>query len=173
MFFRKVLVMVVAVVGKLDHYELNEYGMSVQFTIADLIEALDFAGFNDLVEQGAMLDQQSGQVLVWSSEMDFEELNGIPEPDDLYGNPRYIAMPDEQELDLGRPLALEFARQQLPDDADTVASIFRKRGAYRRFKDLLGQRNKLDSWHQFEADAREAAIRDWAESMDISIVDDK
>ena len=113
-----------------------------------------------LVEQRAVLDQQSGQVLVWSSEMDFEELNGILEPDDLYGNPRYFAMPDERELNLGRPLALQFARQQLPDDADTVASIFRKRGACGRFKDLLGQRNKLDSRHRFEADARKVAIGD-------------
>ena len=34
-------------------------------------------------------------------------------------------------LGLGKPLALDFAREFLPDDLDEVRYIFSKRGAYR------------------------------------------
>jgi len=35
-------------------------------------------------------------------------------PDDIEGDKKYIAIPDKRELDLGKPLALDFAREFLP-----------------------------------------------------------
>ena len=54
-------------------------------------------------------------------------------------------------LDLGKPLALDFARQFLPGDFDDVRQFFSRRGTYARFKDLLARRGVLDQWYDFEA----------------------
>ena len=44
----------------------------------------------------------------------------------------------KNDLDLGSRLALRFADQHLPEKAaDKVYDIFRRKGAYARFKDLL------------------------------------
>ena len=47
--------------------------------------------------------------------------------------------------------------------------IFHKRGAYARFKDLLQRKNALDRWYDFEAEATEAALREWCEINGITI----
>jgi hypothetical protein len=64
-------------------------------------------------------------------------------PDDI-DNEKYIAIPDKRELDLGEPLVLDFAREFLTDGYDEVRHIFSRRGAYRRYKDLLVRRGALN-----------------------------
>ena len=66
-----------------------------------------------------------------------------------------IVEAEMRELDLGKPLALDFARQFLPGDFDDVRQFFSRRGAYARFKDLLDRRGVLDQWYDFEAKAEE------------------
>jgi hypothetical protein len=56
---------------------------------------------------------------------------------------------------------LDFAREFLPDDHDEVRYIFSRRGAYRRFKDLLVRRGAIDQWYDFSNKAEEAALREW------------
>ena len=95
-------------------------------------------------ENEAYLYRQSGKIY-WHSEFgdNDEEL-----PDDL-DNEKYIAIPDKRELDLGKPLAFDFAREFLPNDYDEVRHIFSRRGAYRRYKKLLVRRHALERWHDF------------------------
>jgi len=63
-------------------------------------------------------------------------------PDDVGDSEKYLQIPDKRELDLGKPLALDFARQFLPNDFDEVRQLFSKRGAYARFKDLLDRKTR-------------------------------
>jgi hypothetical protein len=56
---------------------------------------------------------------------------------------------------------LEFAREFLPDDYDEVRHIFNRRGAYRRYEDLLVRRGVLERWYDFSNKAEEAALREW------------
>jgi len=44
-------------------------------------------------------------------------------PDDVGDSEKYLQIPDKRELDLGKPLALDFARQFLPNDFDEVRSL--------------------------------------------------
>ena len=44
-------------------------------------------------------------------------------PDDI-DDEKYISISDKRELDLGKPLVLDFAREFLPDDYDEVRHIF-------------------------------------------------
>ena len=80
-------------------------------------------------------------------------------PDDI--DEKYISIPDKRELDLGKPLVLDFAREFLPDDYDEVRHIFSRKGAYRRYKDLLVHRGALERWYDFSNKAEEAALREW------------
>ena len=58
------------------------------------------------------------------------------------------AVPHENDLGLGRHLALAFVDQELSDEYDTVAGFFRRRGAYGRFKALLHARGMLEQWYE-------------------------
>jgi hypothetical protein len=115
-------------------------------------------------ENEAYLDRQSGKIY-WHSE--FGE-NGEELPDDI-DNEKYIAIPDRRELDLGKPLVLDFAREFLRDDYDEVRHIFSRRGAYRRYKDLLVRRGALERWYDFSNKAEEAALREWCAENGIDL----
>jgi hypothetical protein len=101
-------------------------------------------------------------------------LDGLEEeelPDDLEESDKYLAIPDKYELDLGKPLALAFAREFLPAYFDEVRHMFSKRGAYRRFRDFLLRRNALDQWYEFEERATDRALREWCEVNSITLAD--
>src|SRR6478672_10339387 len=124
--------------------------MPVSFSDVQL--AFEFVSSGGMGENEAYLDRQSGKIY-WHSEFgdNDEEL-----PDDI-DDEKYISIPDKRELDLGKPLVLDFAREFLPDDYDEVRHIFSRRGAYRRYKDLLVRRAALERWYDFSNKSEEAA----------------
>jgi hypothetical protein len=135
--------------------------------LKDIREAFEFVSAAD-GEHQAFLCKQSGK-LYCHSELcdDLDEL-----PDDIDDNEKFLPMPDKKELDLGKPLALDFAREFLPGDFDDVRQFFNGRGAYARFKDLLHRRGSLDQWYDFEAKAEERALRMWSELNSIEVSDE-
>jgi hypothetical protein len=94
--------------------------MPVSFS--DLHCAFEFVSSGGMGENEAYLDRQSGKIY-WHSEFgdNDEEL-----PDDI-DDEKYAAIPDKRELDLGKPLVLDFAREFLPEDYDEVRRIFSRR----------------------------------------------
>lgn len=133
----------------------------------DILLAFEFVSTGSAGEHQAFLCRQSGK-LYWHSEFtgESDEL-----PDDIEDTDKYVQIPDKRELDLGKPLVLDFARQFLPDDVGDVQQIFRKRGAYARLKDLLQRRGALDHWYDFEANAEEKALRMWCDHNSIEVGD--
>ncbi|MQX75916.1 hypothetical protein [Sinorhizobium medicae] len=133
----------------------------------DILLAFEFVSSGGTGEHQAFLCKQSG-TLYWQSEFtgDLDEL-----PDDIDDSDKYVQIPDKRELELGKPLALDFAREFLPDDVGDVREIFSKRGAYARFKDLLQRRGALDQWYDFEANAQETALRMWCNLNSIEVGD--
>jgi hypothetical protein len=140
--------------------------MSTSF--ADLQFAFEFVNFGGLGENRAVLDRQTGRVYYHSEVGDNVEEDEIP--DDL-DDERHIEIPHKSELNLGKALVLDFVRQFLPGDYDDVRDIFRRKGAYGRFKVLLVRRGSLDRWHDFSAKAEEAALREWCADNEIELVD--
>ena len=56
----------------------------------------------------------------------------------------WIAFPDASELRLGKDVALRYAERFLSEnDYERVVDIFYRRGAFRRFKDLLDERRGI------------------------------
>jgi hypothetical protein len=140
--------------------------MSVKFD--DLQLAVDFVSFGGLGENRAILDTQTGR-FYWHSEFG-DNLEEDELPEDL-DEERYLAVPHKKELNLGTALVFDFVREFLPDDYDEVRDIFRRRGAYGRFKAMLVRRRALDRWHDFSAKAEEAALRAWCDDNAIKLVD--
>jgi hypothetical protein len=136
-------------------------------SLKEILGAFEFVSAGGMGEHQAFLCKQSGKIY-WHSELsdDLDEL-----PGDIDDSEKYVQIPNKRELDLGKPLVLDFARQFLPDDFDEVRQIFSSRGAYARFKDLLDRRGALDQWYDFEAKAEERALRMWCDLNSIEVGD--
>jgi hypothetical protein len=89
----------------------------------DIILAFEFVSGGDTDEHQAFLCKDTGK-LYWRSDAVEDEL-----PDDIDDGEKYVQIPHKRELDLGKPLVLDFARQFLPDDFDEVRGIFSQKGA--------------------------------------------
>jgi hypothetical protein len=131
---------------------------------AELQDAFEFVSVGAPSENEAYLDRQSGKIYYHSEYCDFDE----ELPDDL-DDQKYIAIPDKRELDLGKPLVLDFVRQFLPNDYDEVRRIFSRKGAYGRYKDLLVEWGALDRWYDYSNKAEEAALREWCAENGIEL----
>ena len=130
-----------------------------------LLEAFEFVSFGQPGEHEAYLCTKTGEIH-WHSEYgDNEE----PLPDDIEDPEKYIAIPHKNDLGLGKSLVLKYAAEFLPDALDNVREIFRRRGAYARFKDLLEHRGMLQQWYEYEATAQKYALRDWCEDRGIEL----
>src|SRR5262252_5039275 len=138
--------------------------MPVNFS--DLQWAFEFVSSGGMGENEAYLDRQSGRIY-WHSEFgdNDEELR-----DDI-DDQKYIAIPDKRELDLGKPLVLDFAREFLSEDYDEVRRIFSRRAAYRRFKDLLVRQGALERWFDFSSKSEETALPEWCAENGIELSD--
>jgi len=88
-------------------------------------------------EHQAFLCRQSGKVYWY---IEYSKL-----PDDIDDSEKYVQIPDKKELDLDKPLVLEFVRQTLPSEMAKVQRIFSAKGAYARFKDLMDRKGALES----------------------------
>ncbi|MGA3343187.1 MAG: hypothetical protein ABSD11_22045 [Methylocella sp.] len=133
----------------------------------DLRDAFEFVCAGGGGEHQTFLCKQSGKLYCHSELCD--DLDILP--DDIDDSEKFLPIPDKRELDLGKPLALDFARQFLPGDFDDVRQIFSRRGAYARFKNLLDRRGMLDQWYAFEAEAEESALKMWCELNSIEVSD--
>jgi hypothetical protein len=132
-----------------------------------LEDALRFVGGGGDFGNAAWVCRQTGAVLCHSDDTDDFD----PLPDDIDDEARYVPVPDQHELELGKPLALEFARTQLPACYEQVREIFSHRVAYARFKDLLQRHQSLDAWHQWETEQTRLALRAWCADNGITLTD--
>jgi len=132
----------------------------------DIELAFSFVSSSAPMENQAYISLDTGQIY-WVS-----EFNPVEEevPEDLESSDRYLALPHKNELCRGRNLALDFAHDELPDRYHEVEAIFHRKGAYRRFKDLLASVGLLDKWHKFEEAALDQALREWCAAHSIAIV---
>jgi hypothetical protein len=122
---------------------------------SDILSAFEFVSGGDGGEM-VFLSRETGETF-WHSDGDnFEEL-----PGDIDDREKYVKLPNKRDLDLGQRLVMRFTREELPNRYTKVVEIFSRRGAYRRFKDLLEHEGALDKWFEFENAAQEKALRKW------------
>jgi len=133
----------------------------------DLEMAYSFASSGYMIDSQAYICRKTGQVF-YTSDDDWDD---IQVPENLDDETRYAQVPDQAQLNLGKHLVLQFTGQQLPDEYETVERIFRRRGAYGRFKEFLYGRGKLDDWYKFENAAIENELVKWANEEGFTVAD--
>lgn len=138
--------------------------ISVNF--ADLDMAVEFVSSGMPTEHRAYISIDTGAIYWVSDSSDIED----DAPEDLEESDQYVAVPSKTDLGLGRPLALRFTEERVPDEYDTVRQFFARRGAYGRFKDLLTTHGQLDAWYAFEAECTERALLEWCEAQMITAI---
>ena len=116
-------------------------------------------------ENYAYINTKTGEIIYAS---DFEDMDEDQE-DEYYANDDWVSVPHKNALDLGRNLVYEFASAFLPDDYERIRDIFRSKGAYARFKELLMNRGKLQDWYDFENEQQKKALLDWCKEKGIEI----
>jgi tRNA splicing endonuclease len=134
----------------------------VKFT--DIEDAFFFVSSDQYGMNTAILNKVTGGIYYRSEMGDIDE---IDENDLDWDN--CIKIPHKNDLELGRELVFEFVETHMPDEYDRVWHMFRKRGAYGRFKSLLESRGLLQSWFAFESQREEQALREWCKENGIEL----
>jgi hypothetical protein len=138
--------------------------MTISFDFDDLENAFLFVSMDPRYAHSAYLCKETGEIFYLSEMGDSDEI-----PEDIDDPDKYIEIPHKNDLDLGKALVIEFTSIYLPEDLDKVYTIFRHKGAYSRYKDLLERRGILKDWYEFENEREKAAIRQWCRENNIEI----
>ena len=128
----------------------------------DIELAFDFVSSDQMFMHSAYLCRKTGQIFYTSDMGDSDEL-----PEDIYENEQYVEVPHKNELGLGKALVLDFTSTYMPNDLEDIYSIFRKKGAYSKFKNLLERRGFLEKWYSFEEKRQKEALKEWCKENKI------
>lgn len=140
-------------------------------SFAELLDAFELVNSNRDADNQAYICRLSGKIYSRMDPLYVGEEYAGELPDDVGDEEKYLALPDKRDLELGNALAMEFVRQNLPRDYDDVRDMFRKKGAYARFKGMLVQRRALEQWYDFERAATESALREWCKLNEVELTD--
>jgi hypothetical protein len=138
--------------------------MPVAFS--EIEDAFAFVGMGEFGNK-AWVCRETGAIHM-RSDWDADQFEPLPQ--DIDDGARYAKLPDPRYLDLGEELVLRFAAERLDEHYDGIAAIFSRKGAYRRFRQFLSRLGALDSWYEFENNAREKALRDWCAENSVEVV---
>lgn len=133
-------------------------------TFEEIQDAFFFVSSDEYGMNRALLCLDNGEIYFRSEYGDIDELD-----EDEFDCDHFIEIPHKNELDLGQALVFEFAEMRMPDELGLVDHMFNRRGAYRKFKDLLESKGLLQSWYDFEKDREEEALRQWALENEIKL----
>ena len=130
----------------------------------ELLFGFEFVSSSPELDVGAYVSLETGEVFCDTGDFGDEELPvGLDDPT------RYLPVPEKGDLDLGSHLVFRFVEEELPDRYDEVREIFRHKGAYRRFKDLIESDGVLEKWFAYEAAAVQAALTEWASENGLAV----
>lgn len=128
--------------------------MNIKFS--DVLDLFELVNFGSPFNHEGYICKETGKTYFYSEFGDNEE----ELPDDI-NDKKYLAIPHKNELNLGNNLAFEFTLDYLPTEYEKVRLIFRRKGAYARYKSLLESVGKIEEWYQFEAKCTEEALQLW------------
>ena len=133
-------------------------------SFSEIQDAFIFVSSAGYGMNSAVLCKDTGQIFYSSETGDIDEIGDK----DLDWD-ECIDIPHKNDLDLGQRLVLKFVEKHLPAGYHHVQQIFRKRGAYARFKDFLESKELLQSWYDFERRREEYLLRQWCEENEIEL----
>jgi len=122
-------------------------------TIEDAFHFVSSAAYGEHI---AVVSRTTGQAYFASVMSDLDEL-----PDNVNESDDYIGIPHKNDLDLGKPLVMEFVRRRCPEQIDRVYTLFKRRGAYGHYKELLTEKDLMEDWYAFENERTREALLEW------------
>jgi len=125
-----------------------------------LEDALEWVS-SDFLDNEAYVCRKTGKIHWISGDpgaIDDEEI-----PEDIRDSNKYLPVPDKRDLDLGNRLVFDFASQYLPRQYDDVRDMFRRKGAYRRFKNFIEREGLLEEWYRYNDEQEGKALAAWCE----------
>ena len=131
---------------------------------SDVQDAFFFVSSAGHGEHSAVLCRDTGQIYYRSEAGDLDE---ISDREIDWG--KCVDIPHKNDLGLGQQLVFEFVENHLPDEYQQVQQIFRNRGAYGGFKDLLESKGLLQNWYDFEDQREEQALRQWCDENELEL----
>jgi hypothetical protein len=140
-----------------------ETSKPVSLSYRDLFVAFECVSACTAGESEAYICRKTGRIYLVSTLVDSDE----DLPDDIETSEQYLRLPRRWEFGLGRELVFGFVRSEIPDEWERLVELFRRRGAYAEFRQILRAHSKLDHWYAFETGAVEKALRDWSREHDL------
>ena len=134
-------------------------------SFSDIENAYMFVSSAPYGMNSAVLCKKTGQIFFQSDMSDIDET----EEEDLDWN-NCIEIPHKNDLNLGEQLVFAFVDKHIPDEYNSVYRIFRRRGAYGRFKNHLDSIGMLDTWYDFEDKHEKQALRKWCQENEIALL---
>lgn len=130
---------------------------------SDIEDAFLFVSSAGYGMNTALLDKDTGELYYRSEMGDMDEI------DDDVDLENCITIPHKNDLDLGQELVFEFVQNHLPDEYERVRHIFRRPGAYGKFKNVLASEGLLQAWYDYENQQEKQALQKWCEDNGIEI----
>jgi hypothetical protein len=146
----------------------TEMARSFSIRFSELRDAYEFVSASNDYEHHAYICINTGVIHCVSDQLDMEE----DVPEDIGESDQYISVPHKNDLNLGRDLVFRFARHEMPGDWQTISDFFRRKGAYRRFRNFLESRDMVETWYRFEEASIDEALRAWCAENEIPLRDD-
>lgn len=134
----------------------------------DLVDTMQWVSEAITGDNRAYVSRETGKMYLVPEDLGIlDEPESLP--DDLDDESKYLSVPDKYELDLGKQLVYDFTREFLPEHYNDVRGIFRRKGAYGRFKEFLEGEGLLEKWYDY-SDRREIeALVEWGESCGLEV----
>ena len=121
-------------------------------SLKDILGAFEFVCAGDGGEHEAFLCKQSGKLYCHSGLCD--DLDILP--DDIGDSEKFLQIPDKRELDLGKPLALDFPARRLR----RRSTIFQQKGRLRQIQGSIGSKGRARSMVRFRGESRGMSTED-------------
>jgi hypothetical protein len=139
--------------------------MPTRIRYDDLEHALYWVSSSPEFEADAFVSRATGKVYFRGTDGPVDD----DFPDDIEDAVEYIAFPHKNDLDLGRDLVFRFVNEHAAHLEQQVHQLFRRKGAYSGFKSLISRCDLLDNWHEYERQATQNALEQWASTHGFTV----
>jgi hypothetical protein len=139
--------------------------MPTAIAFNDLQSAFNFVSAGAPYERNAYIAKATGEV--FHAAQAYDAYKRIPP--DVDDAERYWSVPHRQDLDLGGHLELKFIEEHIPARFAEAEAFFHRRGAHAKFHELVAREGKQALWRQYEHDATERALRQWASQEGLAL----
>lgn len=135
-------------------------------SLDQLQDAMEWASC-DFLDNEAYICRQTAKIYWIAGDpgtIDEEEI-----PENIHDGGKYLPVPNKRDLDLGNQLAFDFTSQYLAQHYNDVRDMFRRRGAYGRFKDFLEREAMLEKWYAYSDEQELKVLGEWCEEAGLSV----